>query len=159
MKIPRLALQLACAAMSCASIGGAFYALSFPELREQYWAAVPILFLSGVAWLACAAAPSFRLTRIQYLFLFALLLLGCVIGLVSEFKFCGGEAFCHSYRGYPGRWLRVTWDMETPRVYWNIDTLSALANIVFWCGAGVILICFRNAARLLSHQVSDRAAL
>ena len=143
--------QIAAIAMGGISIAGGILAMGKPGEPERYLVSALVMIFGGVLWIACSMIPQLRLKKKHYLLVLVVIFLGPALGLFHAFNFCGGDAACFSYRGYPGQWLRLGQSTYTMEITWMIDGASFLATIVFWSGAGILLSCLWKA----SSRVAD----
>jgi uncharacterized membrane protein YfcA len=151
------------------SIAGGVVAFEHTSEPERYLVSALVMICSGILWLLSAATPKFHLQKRDYILILVVLVLGLTIGLFSTFLGCGGEcggtSACTLHLGYPGRWLEISrcmagsngkiWWVWIIRGMWRIDYPGFAADIVFWCGAGIILSFFRNLlnSRTLSTKI------
>jgi hypothetical protein len=140
------------------SIFGGITAFGHTSEPERYLVSALIMVCSGILWFLSSITPKFNLHRKEYILIFGMLFFGLAIGLFNTFLGCGGEcggaSFCTLHLGYPGRWLKISRCMAGSKgeilwVWvikggWRIDYPGFLADVVFWCGAGIILSFFRN---------------
>jgi len=141
------------------SIAAGMAAFQHTREPERYLVSALIMVCSGVLWLLSAITPKFYLRKRDYILILVTLVLGSIIGLFNTFLVCGGECgfgtgACTLHLGYPGRWLEMSrcmagsngeiWWVWTMRGMWRVDYPSFAADIVFWCGAGIIFSFFRN---------------
>lgn len=148
------ALQVMNGALGLLSLVGGILALRITWEPERYGVSGAVMVCSGLLWLICTIVPQFRLTRGQYFLLGVVFCLGMALGLLYTFNFCGGELACFSYRGYPGRWLRMGQNMyNLSDITWEINGPSLIADAIFWSGVGLILsVLWRNAALLINRR-------
>lgn len=147
--------------MGAISILGAIAAWQYVGAREpeRYLVSAFVLLCSGMIWFLCSAFPKYQLSSREYILIASVLLIGLLLGLLYVFHFCGGECgggpFCHWDHGYPGRWLRTSGcgdismlqGLTTPGG-WTIDVPGFAADVVFWSGAGVLLLFVRKTIQL-----------
>jgi hypothetical protein len=156
---PPLVLRIIGIVLGLISILGGVAALGYENREpERYLVSALVMICSGILWFLSSIFPKFHLHKKEYILILAVLFLGLTIGLFSTFVGCGGECggtgACTLHLGYPGRWLEISrcmagsngeiWWVWIMKGYWRIDYAGFLADIVFWCGIGVILLSFRN---------------
>ena len=153
-----IALQIIGFILGLVSILGGIAAFERTSEPERYLVSALVLIGSGVLWFLSSIFPKFYLHEKEYILILVVLFLGLTIGLFSTFLGCGGEcggtSACTLHLGYPGRWLKISrcmagsngeiWWVWIMKGGWGIDSPGFLADIVFWCGVGVILSFFRN---------------
>lgn len=165
----RITLQVIGFILGLVSILGGIAAFGRTSEPERYLVSALIMVCSGILWLLSATTPKFHLHKRDYILILVVLVLGLTIGLFNTFLGCGGECggngYCSLHLGYPGRWLRISqcmagsngeiWWVWIMKGSWRIDYPSFLADMVFWCGAGIILSFFRNLlnSRTLSTKI------
>jgi hypothetical protein len=151
----KLILQTMGAVFGLISILGGIAAWIHGSSREpeRYLVAAGVMLLGGTLWLVYSLSPARKLSKIHFIIIFVTLLLGLTLGFFYTFRACGGEcglgaSYCRWEYGYPGRWYITGGcfgsedSLLIPQGYvsrWKINGVSLLADIVFWCAAGLII--------------------
>jgi hypothetical protein len=154
-------LRVAGTIIGLISIFGGIAAWIFQKEPERYLVSAVVMFCSGILWLLSSIIPRFRLHQRDYVFILAMLCLGLMLGLFHTYTLCGGMMFCHQTYGYPGRWLTNSRCMATSTTNWwdgtwGIDFPSFVADVVFWSGAGLIILFIRDNIKLRSRPTVDK---